>query len=145
MSLRKALFHSFIYISVNAFFGLAPLWIIFQATLYALQFDYKDVLREGMIMFFCIAIIGSISFDYSISKVKHKDDILKYIAITAPLFLLVFVAINFMQLHYQKNVNYNFKTINILQWLLVCITIAYCFIFKTFMFINEEKGEGKNG
>jgi len=139
MSLRRALFKSLIYIFVNAFFGLAPLWVIFQGTLYNYEFDYKEVLSEGMIMFFCIAFIGGISFDYSISKIKHKDDILKYFAIAGPLFLLVFVAINFMQLHNQKNINIDFSTINILQWMLVCITIGYCFIFKTFMFIHEEK------
>ena len=140
MPIAKALKYTFFYVLINAFFGLAPLWLILDATLYNFKVNYEEVIKEGMIMFFCIAIIGGISFDYSISGKQHKSPIARYLTIIMPLVALILVAINFVQLKINNSViESSIKNINTIQWYIVVATIIYCFVVKTFIFINEDK------
>lgn len=136
MSLSKALLYTTAYIFVHAFFGLAPLWLIFDATLYNFKIHHGDLIKEGVVMFFCITIIGVISFDYGISEKKHKSDVIKYLTIVIPFILLTLVAINFLQLRSVSD-NFDYSNIKTLQFGLVILTLIYCLIIKTFLYINE--------
>jgi len=135
MPLPKALAYSFSYIIVNAFFGLAPLWIVLELTVFENVKAYEEIIREGVITYFCIAIIGSVSFDYVLSKPK-ANEVIYYLIIALP-FILLFVVSGFaiMSRLHGKEGNYY---LGVLTWVSGCITVGYCMIVKTKIFLAEK-------
>lgn len=141
--LLKALAYCAAYIAINAMFGLAPLWILLEETLINTNDSgVKEMINDGIIIFFCIAIIGSISFDYVLTKPKINE-IMYYFAIVFPFLLFITVAIAYILLHKspKREIIDNFNNI---QQIIAVISIGYGFILKTDMFIKELNRELKN-
>src|ERR1035437_2202955 len=64
----KFFFSTIIWATLNTIFGLIPLWILLYGTLMNYKFDLKEVIIGGILIFFCMAIMGSILADYILSK-----------------------------------------------------------------------------
>ena len=147
MNLPKAFFYTLVYLLVNAFFGLAPLWFIFEATLFKIKVDYNELIKDGIITFFCIAFIGGISYDYCLAEKKHKSDIFKWFVMAIPFIILSVCGFIFAYLNYSYLSSVNLKSekddifyrVGLLQNVIVTIAVIYCFIIKTFLYSNEKR------
>jgi hypothetical protein len=139
----------------NLLIGSVPLWLLIGLTRISkdvnqinfLSGKLAESLKDGAIMFFCLALTGSAMIDFILSKCSSlvKRWILIGIVLSpmGMLALLVFLNTN-LYYNYHAPQNIDFELYNYFQKILIVFTSVYCLIVKTFLFLKEKEVEYGN-
>jgi hypothetical protein len=135
---RNVLYNVFLWALLNTLFGLTPLWFILSGKLFKIQIEYQDIIKDGVIAFFCIAIVASVLIDFLISKLSYTK-IVQLVIYVTPFILAGVVYVLFTKCQSTqatKEVIIMFKK---LQMHIVWVSILYCLTIKFALYLNEEK------
>ena len=143
----KSISKSIIWLCFNVCSGLVPFLILvfigsaFSQTVQASKFEFHHLLNDLVILFFCTSILGEITIEALLAKVKFSK--YSYFGFTTAFFLvLVSVSLMYVMLIYGKiNIDDPINSITIfkIQLGIIVFTIIYSTFIKTLLFLAEDK------
>src|SRR5688500_2128326 len=102
----------------NAFFGLAQFWVLTSGDILNIEtYTNEDVIKEGIIMFFCTAIMGAVFLDYFLWKGSKNKFALVPITIF-PFIAIAFVIYVYSLYHFKPGSNMDYNKIEEFQLVL---------------------------
>lgn len=127
----------------NTLFGLAPLVTIFFIRSYSKsnswltnEFIMNQVIEEGIIMFFCVALMSGVSIDFILSKIKLHKYLTAFIVILT-MSSLICVSLIFSSLYFHPESEYDKQVLIDWQSFFIFLSGVFCLIFKTILFYKE--------
>lgn len=139
MALSKATKNTAFWTTINTFFGLAQYFVLLNANwLKITTFGPKETIAEGVVLFFCSALMGSTLADLVIAEIPMPEKG-KFVLYISPLLILgvviyVYVIANFV--HTRPIPLY--QLINT-QRIIIVFAFMYCVSVKYLIFKEENK------
>lgn len=141
--LSRSICKTIVWTTWNSIFGLAPIFVIYFIKSYdqsnewlTYSFMKGKILSDGIILFFCTALMGAVCIDYILIKKNIQKYFLTFI-ITLSLATLSSVSIIFGDLFFHPNGNYNLNILYGLQNFFILLSGCFCLVFKTILFYKE--------
>lgn len=136
MSLKEATKKTAAWAGINIVFGLAQYFVLVSGSALKFgEFTKKETIAEGILMFFCTAMMGAVSADYVIANINYH---LGYIIKIAPYFILAIVVYLYSQIHYIHKADFPVNMLDNIQWGIIIVTAVYCVLVKLFIFRRES-------
>ncbi|PTB96461.1 hypothetical protein C9994_07255 [Marivirga lumbricoides] len=137
----KSFYKTLFWLITGIFYGLLPIGIIFLLQYFnpSIQYSIDDILKEGILIFFCVAISASVMVDY-IFVSKKLPKWIEFTLYGFPWALVVIASITYSQL-----VINNLSVTNLLldrfvhmQFFVLTLTLIYVLVVKTIIFISSK-------
>jgi hypothetical protein len=131
-SFLKAVF----WLLVSVFYGLLPLGIIFFQQLFdtSIVFTVDGVLKEGILIFFCVALSSSVMVDYIFTP-KKLPKWIEFVMYGYPWILVSMASLVYSQsVITQSGDSINWNILIGLQFFIMLLTVIYTLIVKSIIF-----------
>lgn len=135
----KSFLKSVYWLITGSFYGLLPLGIIFILKLVDTSIPYSidNIVNEGILIFFSVAISASVMVDY-IFVPKKLPKWIEFILYGFPWALVFISSIVYSQLVINNitSSNINLNNLILLEFFLLAMTLVYVLIVKTIIFLS---------
>lgn len=141
--LSRSICKTIVWTTWNSLFGLAPILVIYFIKTYdqsneSLTYSLikGKILSDGIILFFCTALMGSVCIDYILMiKNIHKYFVAALLVLSFT--TLLTVSIIFGNLFFHPSGNYNLNVLYGWQNFIILLSGCFCLVFKTILFYKE--------
>lgn len=137
----KAFFKSLYWLLTGIFYGLLPLGIIFILKLVdsSIPYNIDNIINEGILIFFSVAISASVMVDY-IFVPKKLPKWIEFVLYGFPWGLVLISSIVYSQLVLNDftNSNLNLNNLILLEFFVLGMTLVYVLIVKTIIFLSSK-------
>lgn len=125
------------WVAGNILFGLLPLFLlIIEKLLFNLPVDKNKVINDGIVMFFCTAILGGVSIDILFVNFWQLSKRLNFLFVSIIIASWVFWIYASIDLGKDK---VNYGLINWIQKIFILFTSVYVLGLKSVIFSNEKR------
>lgn len=70
--MKKAVGNTLTWFVINTIFGLLPIFVLKSGTIIGYKFNYDEIVKDGVILFYCSAISASVLVDFLSSEFRLK-------------------------------------------------------------------------
>ncbi len=125
--------------ALTSFFGLLQLWILLfsNAILKKPIISYNQLLTDGFILFFIIAIVSTITIDFLLSKLNFSKFIVAFLFILYPMIIVIISSIVFCIFFQKSKCEIDFNSLETIELTLLTMAIIYTLITKTLSFLKD--------
>lgn len=149
----KSLSKTLLWALANACFGLAPFmvvgFLIFvglnnEATKRATH-EFFHIINDGSLVFFFSALVGAVAIDLFFARKKLQDNMAFVIcSIIFAILLVACVIIVYLVLLFTSTNEHVFSGLPRFQQVVAIMSVIFCILAKTILFLKEEKVDKKN-
>lgn len=131
-----------VWLLISSFYGLLPIGIIFLLKWFnpSITYSFSNIVDEGILIFFCIALSSSVTVDY-LFNTKKFPKWLDFILYGFPWFLVFIASIVFSQMainRFSTDLNLDVEKLIDLQFFIIILTLIYVIIVKTIVFYTRK-------
>ena len=138
----KSGFKSLVWLVLILVFGLLQVWtlIAYDKAIISFSLDFKQLIIDGVFLFFSSAIVTSIALDYFFDKnVVFSKEMSGAMFSLFPLFIVGLTLLLYLSIHTTPAQDIDYSFISFSNKVIITMSVMYCFITKTILFLNEEK------
>jgi hypothetical protein len=139
MTFSKAAESTVVWALGNTAFGLIQYSILVGGKIFGFpEYTPKDVINDGVIMFFCVAIMGAVWTDFVLSlSDKRYPKIALIVILLVPIAGLFLASNIYSHLRFNPGIHYNYFALMQFQNMLIWGAVAYCIGVKFAIFTKE--------
>lgn len=134
---------SCVWLAGNAIFGLAPMVFLvlikpFLSNQDKIVEEIQVLLKGGMILFVCCALMGSVCIDIVVNKKLQFRNFARFFTHVSPFILLLFICILYMLSIFGHVSSELFTGVSKFYVLVITFTVIYCVIGKYLLYKKED-------
>lgn len=138
--LFKSFAQTIVWLVFNTVLGVVPLLIMIfiDVVLITMEIDYyKEIVENGLILFLCVSVSGSVMVDHLFMKKRFSKSI-EFLISAFPLILTIITSLTFTMLFfYSDKLIFDKALLLNLQYFIVVLTIVYCLFMKTLITLYQ--------